>query len=176
MHNKQNKNNFAYIDGNNLYRGIGNSGWKIDLVRFRRWLCQKYNVVRAYYFIGLVPEEKELYAFLQKAGFILMFKEVAYTKDGRVKGNCDADLVLEAVRDVYENNCSQQVLIASDGDYASLVKFLTEKKKLRVILSPGVIDECSILLKKTNASITYLNDVRRKLELKKKKPPLRTNP
>ena len=55
MQNKDNKNNFAYIDGNNLYRGIGNSGWKIDLIRFRRWLHQKYDVVRAYYFIGLVP-------------------------------------------------------------------------------------------------------------------------
>ena len=170
MQNKDNKNNFAYIDGNNLYRGIGNSGWKIDLIRFRRWLHQKYDVVRAYYFIGLVPEEKELYAFLQKAGFILIFKEIAYTKEGKIKGNCDADLTLEVVRDVYENNCNQQVLVTSDGDYSSLVKFMIEKNKLRIILSPSIIEECSILLKKTSAPITYLNDFRGKLGLKRKNP------
>jgi len=176
MQDKSKKNNFAYIDGNNLYRGIRNLGWKIDLINFRRWLHQKYDVVRAYYFIGMVPKESELYSFLQKAGFILMFKEISYTKEGDIKGNCDSDLVLESVKDVYENNCNQQVLVASDGDYSSLVKFLIEKEKLRIILSPSIIKECSILLKRTNAPITYLNDIRCKLEFKKKKPPLRTNP
>lgn len=170
MEHKDKNNNFAYIDGNNLYRGIGNSGWKIDLINFRKWLRQKYSIVRAYYFIGLVPEEKELYAFLQKAGFILIFKEIAYTEDGKVKGNCDADLVLEAVKDVYENNCDQQVLVASDGDYASLVKFLIGRKKLRAILSPSIIKKCSILLKKINIPMVYLNDIRGKLELKRKSP------
>ena len=37
-------NNYAYIDGNNLYRGVNNSGWKIDFSRFRKWLKDKYEV------------------------------------------------------------------------------------------------------------------------------------
>ncbi|MFZ3055025.1 MAG: NYN domain-containing protein [Minisyncoccales bacterium] len=170
MQHKTKKNNFAYIDGNNLYRGIKKSGWTIDLIRFRKWLYDKYGVVRAYYFIGLVPEEKELHSFLQKAGFILIFKEVAYTADGEIKGNCDADLVLEAVRDVYENKCDKQILVASDGDYSSLIKFLISKDKLKIILSPSVEKKCSILLKKIGAPITYLKEVREMLELKRKNP------
>ena len=102
---------------------------------------------------------------MQKAGFTLIFKEVVYGTDGKPKGNCDADLVLQATRDVYENSCEKLALITSDGDYASLVKFLQEKDKLKIILSPSIQEKCSILLKRTNAPITYLNDVKNKISL-----------
>lgn len=60
------ENNFAYIDGNNLYKSISNSKWKIDLIRFRKWLSDKYNVKRAYYFIGLIPKKKICIPFFKK--------------------------------------------------------------------------------------------------------------
>jgi hypothetical protein len=44
-----------------------------------------------------------------------------------------------------------------------------EKNKLRVILSPSIQKRCSILLKRTNAPITYLNDVKNKISLNDKK-------
>ena len=170
-------NNYAFIDGNNLYRGVNNSGWKIDFSRFRKWLSDKHGVSRAYYFIGLIPKEKDLYEALQNAGFTLVFKEVVYDGDGKAKGNCDADLVLRATRDVYENSCEKLILVTSDGDYASLVKFLQEKNKLKIILSPSVQNRCSILLKRTNAPITYLDDIRSKISLdKKEKAPAKDEP
>lgn len=168
-------NNFAYIDGNNLYRGVRNSGWSIDFYRFRKWLSDKFGVTRAYYFIGLVPREKDLYANLQKAGFTLIFKEVVYDGEGRFKGNCDADLVLQSVIDAFENNCRKQILVSSDGDYAGLVKFLKEKDKFEAILSPSKGNQCSILLKRINCPIIYLDGIRPKIEYKKK-PPVRTEP
>lgn len=164
------KNNYAYIDGNNLYRGVNDSGWKVDFVRFRRWLSDKYGVSRAYYFIGLVPQQKDLYTSLQEVGFTLIFKEVVYDGSGHAKGNCDADFVLQSVIDSFENNCEQQILVTSDGDYASLVKFLYNKNKLRVILSPSIKEKCSILLKRTNVPLTYLNDVKNKIALNRKSP------
>lgn len=167
---KKAKNNYAYIDGNNLYRGVADSGWKIDFVRFRKWLSNKYGIVKAYYFIGLIPQQKDLYLALQEAGFTLVFKEVLYNGQGEAKGNCDADLVLQAVSDVYEDSCRQLVLVTSDGDYACLVKFLQIRNKLRVILSPNANNLCSILLKRTNASITYLSDVQNKISLNRKSP------
>ncbi|MDO8572227.1 MAG: NYN domain-containing protein [bacterium] len=173
----QKGNNNAYIDGNNLYRGVSNSGWKIDFVRFRKWLEDKHGVIRAYYFIGLIPKEKDMYEALQKAGFTLIFKEVVYDGDGKPKGNCDADLVLQATRDVYENSCEKLVLVTSDGDYSSLVKFLQEKNKLKIILSPSVQKRCSILLKRTNAPITYLDEVKGKISLQpKEKAPIKDKP
>ena len=164
------KNNFAYIDGNNLYQGVRSANWKIDFDRFRKWLSDKYGIRRAYYFIGLIPKEKDLYASLQKAGFTLIFKEVVYDGDGKPKGNCDADLVLQAAIDFFENNCEGQVLVTSDGDYACLAKFLKNGNKLTAILSPRRQDKCSILLKRINAPVVYLNEVKRKIELNKKSP------
>ena len=93
-----------------------------------------------------------------------MFKEVVYDGDGKPKGNCDADLVLQTTRDTYENKFDNALLVASDGDYASLVSFLQEKQKCYVILFPHPKDKCSILLKRTGAKIAYINDQRSHLE------------
>lgn len=152
--------NFAYIDGANLYKGVKSSDWRLDYKRFRVWLSEKYVVKNAYIFIGLIPRYKDLYAYLQECGFILIFKEVIYDGEGKAKGNCDADLVLQAACDTYENKFDSAVLVSSDGDYASLVKFLMGRGKLRAVLSPHTKDKCSILLKRINAPIVYLDEVR----------------
>jgi len=171
-HQTTKKNNFAYIDGANLYKGLRFFNWQLDYRRFRIWLKEKYSIERAYIFIGLVPKYKDLYTYLQESGFTLVFKETIYNKDdGKPKGNCDADLVLWAVRDAYENNFDKAIIVSSDGDYASLVKFLQERNKLEIILSPSNVDKCSILLKRTNAPISYLNDQRLLLEVRNKKAP-----
>jgi len=154
------KNNFAYIDGANLHKGVKSSGWRLDYKRFRVWLKEKYGVKNAYIFIGLIPKYKDLYSYLQECGFILIFKEVIYDGDGKAKGNCDADLVLQAAIDVYENKFGSAILVSSDGDYASLVKFFMSRRKLIAVLSPHTKDKCSILLKRTNVPIVYLDEVR----------------
>jgi len=166
---KKELNNFAYIDGANLHKATLALGWQLDYRRFRVWLEEKYLVGRAYLFLGLVPKYKDLYKHLQEAGFTLVFKEVMRDSDGKVKGNCDADLVLQAVCDFYEKNFKQAVLISSDGDYASLVKFLLAHKKLRAVLSPS--NNCSVLIKRLNPSIAYLGNQRSLLESKNKRAP-----
>jgi len=158
---------FAYIDGANLHRGIKSLGWELDYARFRVWLTDKYGVERAYLFIGLIPKYKDLYTTLQEAGFTLIFKEVIYDGDGKAKGNCDADLVTQAMHDSYEGMATKAVLVASDGDYTPLVKFWQEKGQMEVILSPAPKDKCSILLKRTEAKISYLNDQRSILKVHK---------
>ena len=165
---KKQENNFAYIDGANLHNGVASFGWVLDYQRFRVWLSEKYEIKRAYVFLGLIPRYKELYTYLQECGFTLIFKEVVYDGDGKPKGNCDADLVLQAVCDVYENKNDRAVVVSSDGDYASLIKFLQSKQKLSAVLSTHSKDKCSILLKRTGAKISYINDQRSNLELTQK--------
>lgn len=159
------ENNFAYIDGANLHKGIATLGWNLDYKKFRVWLSEKYGIKSAYIFIGFIPKYKELYKYLQECGFTLVFKEVIFDGNGKAKGNCDADLVLQAARDTYENKFNKAILVASDGDYAGLVKFLQEKQHLSAILSPADKDKCSILLKRTGARIAYINDQRSYLEI-----------
>jgi uncharacterized LabA/DUF88 family protein len=162
---KEKPNNYAYIDGANLHKGMASLGWNLDYKRFRVWLSEKYRVHVAYLFIGLIPRYKELYKYLQESGFTLIFKEVVFDGDGKPKGNCDADLVLQAARDVYEQKCNKVLIVSSDGDYASLVAFLIEKQNLLTVLSPSNEKKCSILLKRTGAKISYINEQRSVLEL-----------
>ena len=153
-------NNFAYIDGANLYMGVKHMGWELDYIRFRKWLLEKHSVKKAYLFLGLIPKFTELYTSLQEAGYTLVFKETIYDSNGKPKGNCDADLVLRAVRDVFESEYDKAVFVSSDGDYSSTISFLKERNKIETILSPHPKEKCSILLKRTNVSITYLSDIR----------------
>lgn len=152
------ENNFAYIDGSNLHKGISELGWRLDYTRFRVWLKEKYSITRAYIFIGLVPKYKDLYTKLQENGFTLVFKETTCDEDGRVKGNCDADLVLKAAIDYFERKFNKAVLVSSDGDYACLVKFLQEKKAFYCLISPvSPGKKCSFLLRKLNIPLVYLD-------------------
>ncbi|MBI3572412.1 NYN domain-containing protein [Candidatus Kaiserbacteria bacterium] len=139
--------------------------WKLDYKKFRVWLSDKYDVERAYIFIGLIPKYKDLYTYLQECGFTLVFKDVLFDKLGRAKGNCDSDLLMQASVDLYEGNLNKAVIVASDGDYAPLIKVLMVKDKLKTILSPAPAEKCSILLKRMNVSIAYVNDQRSLLEL-----------
>ena len=164
---KKKENNFAYIDGANLHKSIGALGWKLDYRVFRRWLEQKYQVNAVYLFLGLVPQNKDLYMRLQEYGYILVYKEITYDGDGKVKGNCDADLVLKVARDYYEGRLGRALLISSDGDYSSLVAFLKEMGVFRALLSPS--NHCSFLLRKLNIPIVYLDELRGKLAFKDQK-------
>ncbi len=142
---------------------MGTLGWKLDYKRFRVWLSEKYGVRTAYLFIGMMPKNSDLYKNLQESGYTLVFKEVVY-QNGKPKGNCDADLVVNAMKDAYESNFNKIVLISSDGDYASLVSFLKDKDKFHTIISPAREERCSVLLKRTDAPIVYISDKRSTLE------------
>lgn len=168
---KRKEKNYAYIDGANLHKGVSDLGWKLDYARFRVWLTEKYNIRMAYIFIGLIPSYKDLYKYLQEAGFVLIYKEVIYDNNGKPKGNCDADLVLQTSIDTYEKKFDRAVIVSSDGDYASLVNFLKSKQKIKVILSPANKNKCSILLKRTNVAISYLSEQQSILEIQKEKAP-----
>ena len=164
---KKQENNTAYIDAANLHSAVKKLGWDLDYARLRVWLEEKYSIKRAYLFIGLVPRYKNLYTYLQECGFTLVFKETVHDGDGNIKGNCDANLVLQMVYDFFEKKCDGAFLVSSDGDYASTVSFLQERGILVGILSPGL--KCSILLKRLNPKIWYLGD--QKNDLQKEKAP-----
>ena len=154
----------AYIDGANLHKGVDSLSWKLDYKKFRSWIRQKFGITEANVFIGMMSKHANLYTFLQSVGYILVFKEVIIDGNGKAKGNCDADLVLQATKDYYDKKPTSVILVSSDGDYASLVKFWMENGVRCTIVSPAPVEKCSVLLKRTEVPIVYLNDVRHKLE------------
>jgi len=132
---KNDQNNFAFIDSQNLYLGVKELGWKIDYKKFRVYLKEKYGTGKAYMFLGYLAENHELYRFLQEAGFILIFKPILEKDNRPIKGNCDAELVLHTM--IQFNNYQSAVIITGDGDFYCLVKYLKEQGKLAKVLAPS---------------------------------------
>jgi uncharacterized LabA/DUF88 family protein len=165
--NVHRKNSYAFIDAQNTHQGIKSLGWQLDWKRFRIYLKEKYAVTKAYVFIGYLPQLEALYEKLRQSGYILVFKPVIYDFAGRPKGNCDADMVLQAVLD--QDKYDKAVIVTSDGDFYSLVRHLYKNNKLKMVLSSHA-DTCSKLLKReANEKISYMNNMKQKIGAKNKK-------
>jgi len=168
--------NFVFIDSQNLNLGTQKMGWKMDWRKFRRWLGEKYNVSKAYMFIGYVPEFEELYEQLHESGYLIVLKptqdmsklqtETTETKAERpedkkpIKGNIDADLVLWAMKEF--NHYSKAIIVSGDGDFHGLLEYLKEQNKLMHIMTPNW--QYSQLLKPFESQIVRLDKHRAELE------------
>lgn len=157
-----NDNNYAFIDTQNILLGIKSLGWEMDWHRFRVYLRDKYKVTKALLFLGYIPSLIENYIHLIKCGYEIIFRPVSIS-GGKVKGNCDADLVLYAATHWYD----QAVLVTNDGDFYSLTKHLRQRNKLRTVLSVSRGMSSSILRSEAGMLISFLDDVRNKIEKRK---------
>ncbi|MEK7463973.1 MAG: NYN domain-containing protein [Patescibacteria group bacterium] len=176
MQNEKDKN-IAFIDGQNLYMATSKrevNPWDVDLVRFRIYLEQKYHATKAYYFLGFVQEENnDIYEGIQRAGFVLLFREHNPAMLGTKKGNVDSDIIFNVMKKLYKKEDFEKVvLVSGDGDYKRMVDFLIEEKKFEKILFPDR-DRASSLYKKIGATyFAALDDtgVRAKIRVMKKAP------
>jgi uncharacterized LabA/DUF88 family protein len=151
-----NKTVYAFIDSQNLNVSTQRLGWKMDWKKFRQFLADKYQVEKAYMFIGYVPEFENMYEQLHESGYLIVLKptfdmtkprpeednkESKINKKGDekedrpTKGNVDADLVLWAMKEL--PNYSQAILVSGDGDFYGLVEYLVEQGKLKKLLAPN---------------------------------------
>lgn len=162
-------NNYAFIDSQNVNLAIRSLGWRLDWVRFRVYLQEKYGVTKAFLFIGYVEGNNELYVSLQSAGFICIFKPTLNYKDGTTKGNCDAELVLQAM--IEYQNYEKAVLVTGDGDFYCLVKYWLENEKLELVLIPNLFKYSALLKRFGRKRVSFMNQLREKLEYRKKRTP-----
>jgi uncharacterized LabA/DUF88 family protein len=171
--------NIAYIDGQNLHMGTQSSklSWKVDLGRFRVYLKEKYQVDKAYYYLGFIitgNQYDSLYESIQDAGFILVFREHNSSMLGSKKGNVDADIVFSMMRGLCVGLAfNKYVLVSGDGDYKRLVSFLIEKDKLEKILFPNRRFRSSLYKDLPSDKYGFLDDkdVRKKIGKQKRKLP-----
>lgn len=166
------RNNFAFIDSQNLNLAIRDLGWVLDQRKFRIYLRDKYGVSKAFLFIGYVHENQPLYTGLQDVGFILIFKSLLRYKDGKVKGNVDAEMVLQTMIEL--NSFDKAVIVTGDGDFHCLIKYLVRMNKLEQLLVPNRNSYSALLKKAAGSKIAFMNDLIGKLEYKKN--PRRTEP
>ena len=129
---------YAFIDSQNLNLGVKSQGWKLDWRKFRQYLNNKYNVKKAYLFIGQLAGNESLYTYLQECGYILVFKPTLEHKvDNKIiiKGNVDAELVLHTM--IQFKNYQKTIIVSGDGDFHCLVEYLFNHNKLLRILAPN---------------------------------------
>lgn len=158
-------NNYAFIDSQNLNLGVRSQGWNLDFAKFRVYLKDKYHVEKAFLFIGFIEDNQPLYTYLQKAGYICIFKPTLRTsghKKIKVKGNVDAELVLHTM--IEYKNYDKAIIVSGDGDFHCLVEYLDEKNKLLKVIVPN--KKYSSLLRKFRNYIVHVDDFRSKVERK----------
>jgi uncharacterized LabA/DUF88 family protein len=181
----KNINNFAFIDSQNLNLGVQSAGFKIDWRKFRKFLKDRYQVQKAYMFIGYVYANEDLYDYMQELGYTVILKptiniksyennqdQEVHTDDHHadqddknkqnIKGNIDADLVLHVMKEL--NNFDQAVIVSGDGDFYSLIEYLIEVHKLKNIMTPNW--KSSTLLKQFDDYIVRLDQFKRQLSYK----------
>ncbi len=153
---KEKKVVYAFIDSQNLNLGVLASGWRLDFAKFRKYLAAKYNVNKAFLFIGYIPKNHSLYESLKQAGYKIIFKPTIRGKkkgSGETKGNVDAELVLHSM--IEFPNYDGAIIISGDGDFYCLVEYLEKKNKLLKIVVPN--DKYSSLLRKFAQYIVSVN-------------------
>lgn len=160
---KNQVNNYAFIDSQNLNLAIRALGWELDFGKFRIYLKDKCNITKAFLFIGYVPGNEHLYTHLQNTGYLVVFKPtLEYKKDGErfTKGNVDAELVLHSM--IEYPNYDKAVIVSGDGDFYCLVEYLLQNDKLHRLLVPNYY-KYSALLRKFVDNIDFLNGLEKKL-------------
>jgi uncharacterized LabA/DUF88 family protein len=143
-------------------------GWNLDYRRFRKYLQEKHNVEKAFIVMGFIATNGDLYTALQNYGFILIFKPTLKYKDGTIKGNCDADLVLNTMIRLKEFD--RAVIVSGDGDYFCLLKYLQDEGKLETVLVPDEKSYSALLKPFAAGFLSSISSLRKKLEFKKSTP------
>lgn len=160
---KKFENNYAFIDSQNLNLAIRGCGWELDFKKLRVYLKDKYQINRAFLFIGYVPGNEYLYTHLQDAGYVVVFKPTLEYKEGGerlTKGNVDAELVLHTM--IEYPNYDKALVITGDGDFHCLVEYLLKNRKLCRLIIPNQY-KYSALLRKFMGHIDFLNGLEKKL-------------
>ena len=139
---KKHKNNFAFIDSQNLNLSIRNQNWELDFAKFFQFLKNKFRTSKQFIFIGYIEKNKKLYSALENIGYNLIFKPTVDLA-GRTKGNVDAELVLHSMIEFV--NYDKAVIVSGDGDFYCLVDYLRTENKLEKLVIPNKYSYSSLL-------------------------------
>lgn len=163
------KGNYAFIDSQNLNLGVQAAGWKMDWKKFRIFLKDKYNVDKAFMFIGYMPENEDLYNQMHDAGYLVALKPTLEMfsnpdeedKENKLptKGNVDAELVMYAMKEL--QHFKKAIIVSGDGDFYSLIEYLKDKDKLLHVMVPNW--KYSTLLKPFENFVVRLDEKRAEL-------------
>ena len=117
------RNTAIFVDVANVFYAAKAAGVDIDYVTLLKTVTANRDLVRAYAYTGLDPEndnQKAFHNFLDRNNYTVVSKDVRKYGDGRFKANLDIELVVDLVRLAPKLDIA--VVVSGDGDFAPAIK------------------------------------------------------
>jgi uncharacterized LabA/DUF88 family protein len=121
------KNVAIFVDVANLYYAARGQDVDVDYVALLKHATKGRDLIRAYAYSGLDPEnenQKKFLDFLGKNGYRVVAKDIRKFGDGRVKANLDIELVVDLFR--LADRMDVAVIVSGDGDFAPAIRALQD--------------------------------------------------
>ena len=117
------RNVAVFVDVANVFYAAKAAGVDIDYVTLLKTITANRDLIRAYAYTGLDPEnenQKAFHNFLARNNYKVVSKDVRKYGDGRFKANLDIELVVDLVRLAPKLDIA--VVISGDGDFAPAIR------------------------------------------------------
>ncbi len=121
------KNVAVFVDVANIFYAAKAAGVDIDYVLLLKAASAGRDLVRAYAYTGLDPEnenQRNFHSFLARNNYKVVSKDIRKYGDGRVKANLDIELVVDLMKT--SRNLDVAVVVSGDGDFAPAIRAVQE--------------------------------------------------
>ena len=121
------KNVAVFVDVANIFYAAKAAGVDIDYVTLLKAGSAGRDLVRAYAYTGLDPEnenQRNFHDFLRRSGYKVVSKDIRKYGDGKVKANLDIELVVDMMKTA--RNLDVAIVVSGDGDFAPAIRAVQE--------------------------------------------------
>ena len=121
------KNVAVFVDVANIFYAAKAAGVDIDYVLLLKAATAGRDLVRAYAYTGLDPDnenQRNFHSFLARNGYKVVSKDIRKYGDGKVKANLDIELVVDMMKT--SRNLDVAVVVSGDGDFAPAIRAVQE--------------------------------------------------
>jgi len=121
------KNVAVFVDVANIFYAAKAAGVDIDYVTLLKSATAGRDLVRAYAYTGLDPDnenQRNFHSFLARNGYRVVSKDIRKYGDGKVKANLDIELVVDMMKTA--RNLDIAIVVSGDGDFAPAIRAVQE--------------------------------------------------
>ena len=122
------KNVAVFVDVANVFYAAKAAGVDIDYVTLLKSVTAGRDLVRAYAYTGLDPDnenQRNFHDFLRRSGYKVVSKDIRKYGDGKVKANLDIELVVDMMKTA--RNLDIAIVVSGDGDFAPAIRAVQEQ-------------------------------------------------
>ena len=126
------KNVAVFVDVANIFYAAKAAGVDIDYVTLLKSATAGRDLVRAYAYTGLDPDnenQRNFHDFLRRSGYKVVSKDIRKYGDGKVKANLDIELVVDMMKTA--RNLDIAIVVSGDGDFAPAIRAVQEHGRPR---------------------------------------------